>query len=164
MMGVGKSTIGRLLSKKLGMPFEDLDERIEIKESLNIKQIFDIKGEQYFRKLEENEGLNLVEKKGKIIAFGGGTFINQKIREKTKKTCFSVWLDLSPEKVFRRVKKNKGRPLLTNAKSIKDVENIYLDRKKIYALADFRLDCDSESTEKIVEKIINIYENIDSKI
>ena len=159
-MAVGKSTIGRLLSKKLGIPFEDLDNRIEKRESLTIKEIFDSKGEEYFRKIEENEGLNIIKEEGKIIALGGGTFINQKVREGVKKTCFSVWLDLSPKEIFNRIKKNKGRPLLKNAKSIKDVENIYLNRKKIYALADYRLDCISKSTEEIVNKIKKIYENI----
>ena len=160
MMAVGKSTIGRLLSKKLGMPFEDLDSRIEKRDSLKIKEIFDSKGEEYFRKIEENEGLNLIKEEGKIIALGGGTFINQKVREEVKKTCFSVWLDLASKEIFNRIKKNKARPLLMNARSIQDVENIYLNRKKIYALADYRLDCVSKSAENIVNEIEKIYENI----
>ena len=160
MMGVGKSTVGRFLSKKLGMPFEDLDSKIESVESITIKEIFDLKGERYFRKIEENEGLNLIKEEGKIIALGGGTFINQKIREKVKKSCFSVWLDLPPKEIFNRVKKNKGRPLLIGAKSTKDVENIYLNRKKIYALADYRLDCASKSAEDLVNEVKKIYENI----
>ena len=160
MMGVGKSTIGRLLSKKLEMPFEDLDNRIEKRESLTIKEIFDSKGEEYFRKVEENEGLNIIKEEEKIIALGGGTFINQKIREEIKKTCLSVWLDLPPEKIFDRIKRKKVRPLLMNAKSTKDVENIYLNRKKIYALADYRLDCASKNAEDLVNEVKKIYENI----
>ena len=160
MMGVGKSTIGSLLSKKLKMPFEDLDNIIEMRESLKIKEIFDLKGEEYFRKVEENVSLNMIKERGKIIALGGGAFVNQRVRERIKKTCFSVWLDLATEEIFNRVKKNKRRPLLINAKSIKDVENIYLNRKKIYALADYRLDCVSKSAENIVNEIEKIYENI----
>ena len=160
MMGVGKSTVGRFLSKKLGMPFEDLDSRIEKRESLKIKEIFDSKGEEYFRKIEENEGLNLIKEGGKIIALGGGAFVNQRVRERIKKTCFSVWLDLATEEIFNRVKKNKRRPLLINAKSIKDVENIYLNRKKIYALADYKLDCASKNKEEIANEIEKVYENI----
>ena len=160
MMGVGKSTIGGLLSKKLGIPFEDLDNKIEVNESLTIKKIFDLKGEEYFRKIEEREGLNIVEGEGKIIALGGGTFMNQKVREKVKKLSFSVWLDLSPIKIFNRVKKNKGRPLLINANSIKDVEKIYLNRKKIYALSDCRLNCANKSIKQIASEIEKIYENL----
>ena len=112
------------------------------------------------RKIEENEGLNLIKEECKIIALGGGTFINQKVREEVKKTCFSVWLDLASKEIFNRIKKNKARPLLMNARSIQDVENIYLNRKKIYALADYRLDCVSKSAENIVNEIEKIYENI----
>ena len=162
MMAVGKSTIGRLLSKKLGIRFEDLDKKIEIKESLTIKEVFDLKGEAYFRKLEEREALKIIKKKGKVIALGGGTFINDKVRKSIKKSCFSVWLDIAPEEIFRRIKKNKRRPLLLSAKTIKDVEKIYLNRKKIYALADYKLNCDSRSKKQIAEEIKKIYENIQS--
>ncbi len=160
MMGVGKSTIGSLLSKKLGIPFEDLDDKIETRESLTIKKIFDLKGEEYFRKIEESEGLNIIKGERKIVALGGGTFINRKVREEVKKSSFSVWLDLASEKIFNRVKKNKGRPLLINVKSIEEIEKIYLNRKKIYALADYRLDCASKSKEDIANEIEKIYENI----
>ena len=67
---------------------------------------------------------------------------------------------MAPDKIFERIKKNKNRPLLKNTDSIKDVENIYLNRKKIYALADYRLDCVSKSAENIVNEIEKIYENI----
>ncbi len=160
MMGVGKSTIGRLLSKKLGLPFEDLDEKIVKKESLSIKEIFDLKGEKYFRKIEEIESLKIIADKDKIVALGGGTFINAKIREETKKCCFTVWLDLEPEQIFNRVKRNKERPLLINANSVNDIEKIYLDRKKIYALADCKVDCSSKNLEQIVGEVVKIYENI----
>tara|TARA_Y100000768_G_C23565312_1_gene490097 strand:+ start:80 stop:562 length:483 start_codon:yes stop_codon:yes gene_type:complete len=160
MMAVGKSTIGRLLSQKLAIPFEDLDDKIEKRESLSIKKLFDLKGESYFRKVEESECLKIINQNGKIIAFGGGTFMNQRIREEMKKSCFSIWLDLSPKKIFGRVTTNKERPLLINAKSINDVENIYLSRKKIYSLADYRLDCSSKNKEQIIKEIEKIYENI----
>ena len=160
MMAVGKSTIGRLLSKKLAIPFEDLDKRIEKIESLSIKKIFEIKGENYFRKIEESECLKIINEKNKIIALGGGAFMNQRVRDEIKKSCFSVWLDLSPEKIFARIKANEERPLLKNAKSVNDVENIYLSRKKIYSLANYKLDCDSKSKEQILVEIEKVYENI----
>ena len=119
-----------------------------------------MKGEPYFRNLEEAEILKIIKKKGRVIALGGGTFINQKVRKNIKKTCFSVWLDLPPEKIFSRVKKNKRRPLLSQAKSIKDVEKIYLNRKKIYALADYKIDCASKNKEDVANEIKKIYENI----
>ena len=160
MMGVGKSTIGLLLSKKLKMAFEDLDEKIETKESLTIKKIFDLKGEKYFRKIEENESLKIIEGKNKVIALGGGTFINENVRQNIKKLCFSVWLDLTPKEIFGRIKNNNARPLLRNVKSEKDIEKIYLSRKKIYALADYRVDCAYKNKKQIADEINKVYENI----
>ncbi len=161
MMGVGKSTIGRLLSKKLKMTFIDLDHEIEKTAGLKVVEIFKIKGEEYFRKIEEKECIKVVKKESRIIAFGGGTFLNEKVRSIVKKTSFSIWLNVSPEIIFKRIKKNKRRPLLTNAKSKKDVEKIYLNRKKIYSYADYELNCYSKSKKQIVEEIHKIYRKND---
>tara|TARA_Y100001936_G_C16046187_1_gene654779 strand:- start:1000 stop:1509 length:510 start_codon:yes stop_codon:yes gene_type:complete len=160
MMGVGKSTIGRLLSKKLDIPFEDLDRSIEKMQNLKISEIFRSKGEAYFRKIEEKECLKIIKKKGRIIALGGGTFMNERIRKNIMNKSLTVWLNLPPDEIFNRIKKNKKRPLLANAKSKKDVEKIYLKRKKIYSLADFELNCKFKNKEQIVNEIKIIYENI----
>ncbi len=160
MMGVGKSTIGRLLSIKLGIPFEDLDRIIEKSENLKINEIFRSKGEAYFRKIEEKECLKVIKKKGRIIALGGGTFMNEIIRKNIINKSLTVWLNLPQDEIFKRVKKSKKRPLLANVKSKKDVEKIYLKRKKIYSLADFELDCKFKNKKQIVNEIKIIYENI----
>ena len=94
MMGVGKSTIGKLLSEKLKMKFIDTDELIEKEEKMSIKKIFDLKGEAYFRTLEKKISLANLESKNTIISLGGGTFIDQNIREKVLKSCISFWLDV----------------------------------------------------------------------
>ena len=78
MMGVGKSAIGKIISKKINMNFFDIDKIIENSYRLKIKDIFKIKGEDFFRKLEENETLNILEKKNSIISLGGGAFVNKK--------------------------------------------------------------------------------------
>jgi len=108
MMGVGKSTIGRLLSKKLNIQFEDMDEIIERKLSLSIKEIFETKGEKFFREIEEKVSIELLQKKRIIIALGGGAFLNNLIRKNLKKFSISIWLDLSPKHIFQRIKKNKN--------------------------------------------------------
>lgn len=161
MMGVGKSTIGRVLSKKLKMTFIDLDRQIEKIAGLRISEIFKTKGEGYFRKIEEKESIKIIQKGGKIIAFGGGTFLNKKVRDETLKTCFSIWLNVSPEEIYQRTKMNKKRPLLINVKSKKDVEKIYLNRKKIYSYADYKLDCSNKNEDQIVNEIKEIYKKND---
>ena len=160
MMGVGKSTIGKLLSKKLNIQFEDIDEIIERKLSLSIKEIFETKGEKFFREIEEKVSIELLQRKGIIIALGGGAFLNNLIRKNLKKFSISIWLNLSPKYIFQRIKKNKRRPLLNNAKSEKDVEEIYKKRKAIYSLADFRINCDLKAKYAIVKEITKIYEDI----
>ena len=85
MMGVGKSTIGRSLASKLSYKFLDIDELIEKKEGSSINLIFKKKGENYFRKIENEITLENLKKKNSIIALGGGAFMNRNIRRETKK-------------------------------------------------------------------------------
>ena len=154
MMGVGKSTIGQDLAGKLDMQFKDIDRIIEEKLSLSITDIFEKKGEEFFRKIEEEETLNHIKQKNTVVALGGGAFINEKIRENINKLCISVWLDLEPQHLFSRIKMNKRRPLLNSKSSEQDVKNLYEKRKKTYSLADYKIDCNLKTKVKIVKEIL----------
>ena len=159
MMASGKSIIGKSLSKRLGMQFVDTDDVIEKKLSLSIAKIFETKGESFFREIEEEESIKLVKKEGLVIALGGGTFMNNIIRENIKKSSFSVWLDLNSDEVFKRARMNKKRPLLYNS-SEDDLKKLYEERKKIYSLANCRIDCNSKNKNEIVKEIKKLYESI----
>ena len=159
MMGSGKSTIGNYLSKKLKMEFFDIDDLIEKKLSLSIFQIFQNKGEEFFRKIEEEESKKYIQKGGVVIALGGGAFINKKIRERVKENSVSVWLDLNSDELYKKTRINKKRPLLDNI-SEQDFKKLYDERKKIYSLANFKINCNSKSKDEIVNEIKEIYENI----
>jgi len=159
MMGSGKSTVGKLLSKKLNMKFADVDSIIEEKLSLSIAEIFETKGEGFFRKVEEKESIKLVKENGIIIALGGGAFLNEVIRDNIKKLCFSVWLDLNSDELFKRIKFNEKRPLLNSKKNKEDLKKLYEERKKFYSLADYKIDCNSKNKGEIVQEIKKIYEN-----
>ena len=159
MMGVGKSTIGRLIAKKLKAKFIDVDKVIEKNEKMSIKKIFDYKGEKYFRKIEEKITFKILKNKNAVIALGGGAFMNNEIREKVLKSSLSVWLILSLNKLIARYKKNNRRPLLNKKKLEVDVKKIYQSRKKIYSLANFKINCDNITKSQIVEKILVFYEN-----
>ena len=158
MMGSGKSTIGKLLSKELRMEFVDTDNIIEKKLSLSIEEIFESKGEQFFRKIEEEEIKIVLQKSSLIIALGGGSFANKTIREHVKKTSISVWLDLDVNLIYKRAGNNKKRPLLKNISEIK-LKKLYEERKKTYSLADFRVNSNSKDKDRIVKAIKKIYEN-----
>ena len=159
MMGVGKSTLGRLLAKRLRVKFYDVDKAIEIKERKTIKKIFDDNGENYFRKIEEKITFKILKKKNVVIALGGGAFMNKDIREKILKSCISVWLKVNLHKLIKRYKKNDRRPLLSKQKIDIEVKKIYQLRKKIYSLANYKINCDNMSKTQIVEKILVYYEN-----
>ena len=158
MMGVGKSTIGKNLAKKLKYNFIDVDKLIENKERTSISLIFKNKSEQYFRKIESEITLSELKREKSVISLGGGAFLNKEIRRSAKKLSVSFWLDVPVEELIKRLKKNRKRPLLSQKNISETVKKIYYDRKKIYNEADYRIKCNSLSLNKIVDKILNLYE------
>jgi shikimate kinase len=159
MMGVGKSTIGERLAKKLSYKFVDIDKMIESQEGCSINSIFRKKSEEYFRKLENKITLNEIKKKKCVISLGGGAFLNQKIRRAVKISTVSFWLDVNLSILTSRLSKSKMRPLLIEKNLNETVKKIYLERKKIYNEASFRIKCSFEKKDEIVNKILKLYEN-----
>ena len=159
MMGVGKSSIGKSVSERLNMNFIDIDKVIEKKEANTIRNIFQIKGEKYFRILEKEITIKYLSEKKSVIALGGGAFINNDIRAEVLNQCVSFWLDAKIKFLLTRFAKSKKRPLLNNNDAEKTMNKIYLNRKNIYKLANFRIDCDKLNKLAVVKKISEIYEN-----
>jgi|TARA_B110000211_G_scaffold195348_2_gene223926 shikimate kinase len=164
MMGVGKSTIAKTLAKKLSFNFVDIDELIEKKESCSINDIFRNKSEIFFRKLENKITLEELQKKGSVISLGGGAFLNRSIRQSVKRSSISFWIDVSLDILIKRLKKTKKRPLLVNKDLNKEVSKIYLERKKNYNQADFKIKCDFLKKDEIVKEILKLYENTRNQI
>ena len=158
MMGVGKSTIGKNLAKKLKFNFIDVDKIIEAKEGLSINLIFKNKSESYFRKIENDITLSELKKDNSVISLGGGAFLNKTIRRNAKKFSTSFWLDVPVYELIKRLKKSSQRPLLFKKNIDETVKKIYFDRKKIYNEADYKIKCNSLKSKEIVNKILEIYE------
>ena len=158
MMGVGKSTIGKNLAKKLNYNFVDVDKVIETKEGLSINSIFKNKSEHYFRKIENDITLLELKKNKSVISLGGGAFLNNAIRRSAKDSSISFWLDVPVDELIKRLKKSSQRPLLFGKNLSESIKKIYFDRKKIYNEADHRIRCNSMNIEEIVNKILKIYE------
>ena len=158
MMGVGKSTIGKILAKKLNYKFVDVDKLIEDKEGSTITFIFKNKSESYFRKIENDITLNELKKNNSVISMGGGAFLSNSIRKSAKKLSTSFWLDVPIDELIKRLEKNNKRPLLLKKNTNEEVKKIYFDRKKIYNEADYRIKCDSLRSEEIANKILSLYE------
>jgi len=158
MMGVGKTTLGKIVAKKQDLQFIDTDLCVEKKWSMEISEIFKIRGEKFFREEEEKEVLKSLNKSNCVIALGGGAFINRVVRNSILKNSVSVWLSQNLGTLYKRAKWNKKRPLLKEVDIKKKIKEIYNKRKDIYKLADHKINCDNLSKESIVKKIIDIYE------
>ena len=164
MMGVGKSTIGKSLARKLSYRFIDVDKEIELLEGCSINLIFKNKNEAYFRKLENDVSLKQLKKTDVVISLGGGAFLNKSIRRAVKSSSISFWLDVGVQELIKRLKKSNKRPLLFKKGLNETVLKIYLERKKTYSQADFKIKCNFLKPNLIVEKILKIYEKSRDKI
>tara|TARA_B100001741_G_C16136750_1_gene407083 strand:+ start:9 stop:524 length:516 start_codon:yes stop_codon:yes gene_type:complete len=161
MMAAGKTTIGSKLAKKLNYNFFDVDFEIEKLENDKIINIFENKGESYFRKVEERLSLNFVEKNNCVISLGGGAFINENIRKKIQKNSHSFWLNWKIRTILDRISKNKNRPIALNL-SNKDLADLYKKRVKFYKLSDFRVNCEKKNKNEIIKIILKILKNENS--
>ena len=157
MMGSGKSTIGYLLSKSINFKYEDVDKLIEKENGQKISNIFEKKGEQYFRNLEEKLTLKLLKNKKIIIALGGGGFINKNIRKEVLSNSVSFWLNWKSSTIIQRIQKSKKRPLAINS-SENDLKKMISDRSKIYSDANFKINCENLTKNMIVRQIVDLYE------
>ena len=154
-MAAGKTTIGFKLAQKLKYHFIDIDQEIEKFEKEKIIDIFQTKGEEYFRKIEEKITLSLLEKNRSVISLGGGAFLNKKIRKKIKKSSYSFWLNWKFSTIFVRISKNQRRPLALKMNR-EDLANLYRKRVKFYKFSDFKVKCDNKSKNEIINQIIKI--------
>ena len=157
MMGSGKSSIGYLLSKNINLNFLDVDKFIEKETDLKIYDIFQKKGEVYFRDLEEKTTLKLLKGKGKIISLGGGGFLNKNIRKEILKNHISFWLNWKNSTIINRILKSKKRPVAFNS-SENNLKRLINERSNIYAEANFKINCETLTKKMIVKNILELYE------
>ena len=158
MMGSGKTTIGKLVSKKLDQDFFDIDQCIENKQGMKISEIFAVKGEKFFREIEEKITLDTLNKKNAIIALGGGAFLNKNVREEILSNHTSFWLNWDDNILVNRIMNSSKRPLTIKA-SKSELIKLSKKRSTVYSKALYKIDCDNLTKSKIVDKIIYIYES-----
>ena len=157
MMGSGKSSIGNMVSKKLDIPFIDIDSLIVKDVGMSISEIFEKKGENYFRNLEEKITLRSLKKIKNVISLGGGGFINQKIRKEIIANHLSFWLYWDESILVERISKSKKRPLAFKSTD-QEIRQMIKKRSKLYANAKFKINCNHITKNELVKKIIRIYE------
>ncbi len=155
-MGAGKSTIGRHLADELHLDFFDSDQEIERRTGADISWIFDLEGEEGFRKREENIIEELTEKQGIVLATGGGSVISKKIRNHLSARGIVVYLQTTIDKQVARTQRDKRRPLLQNDKPEKVLVELASERNPLYEeVADYVVDTDDQSARAVANQIIN---------
>ena len=158
MMGSGKTSIGSLLSKRLGLDFFDMDKIIEEELKSTISEIFKNKGEIFFRQSEEKITLKILKGKKGIISLGGGAFLNKKIRQEVLSNHSSFWLKWDNKTLIKRIKISYKRPLAFKASSNELIELIK-KRSNFYSKALYKVNCDNLTKNDLTQKIIDIYES-----
>ncbi len=155
-MGSGKTTVGVKLSYRLRMPVEDTDRLIERREGCSVSDIFQNKGEAYFRQLETDLLRELTEAKAvKVYSVGGGTPVRAENRALLKKLGMVVYLRVRPETVYERLKGDTARPLLQCEDPLGKIRELMQDRKAAYEeAADMILDVDTMTLEQIQDSIL----------
>lgn len=154
-MATGKTSIGKVLSKSLGMKFIDLDKLIEERMDIPITEIFSIHGEGYFRKLEKDLIREISGLKNTVISYGGGACLDPENINNIRKNSKVVLLEARPEEILKRTSKDETRPLLNDKKSIEDIEKIMKERLSSYSkAADIIVDTSDKGVNTIRDEIL----------
>ena len=154
LMGAGKSTVGRRLAKRLGLPFVDSDEEIERAADHKVGEIFDRFGEASFRDGERRVIRRLVDGPPKVLATGGGAFVEARTRALILERCIAVWLDADPEILAERVTRRDSRPLLSGRDPLPVLRELAAIRNPLYAEAHLHVRSQDGPHERAVERIV----------
>jgi shikimate kinase len=154
LMGAGKSTIGRRLARRIGLPFVDTDDEIERAADHSIPEIFDRFGEDSFRDGERRVIARLVQGPPKVIATGGGAFVNPETRRLILERCLALWLDADLEVLAERVSRRDTRPLLRDKEPLPVLRELAERRNPVYAEAHIHLRSGPAAHERTVDEIV----------
>lgn len=156
MMGVGKTSLGRILAKHLKLPFMDSDKEIEKITGFTISDLFARYGEEEFRKGEERIMERLLKGKPCVLSSGGGAFLSEKTREVAKKYAVSVWIKAGSDVISKRTQGRTHRPLVPAADNKKAIERLVSECYPLYEKADIMVESFQEHPYKTVNRLLTL--------
>jgi shikimate kinase len=154
MMAVGKTTIGRALHVRLGIPFVDSDHRFQKRQGMTVRRFFERFGEEQFRIVEARVIEDLLEKGSKVLATGDGAFMSERVQAAVRSKAISVWLKANPEIYFNRTVNRRNRPLLNTGDHVAVLHRLIVERYPRYATADIVVSIDDRTIGDIAEEIL----------
>mgnify|MGYP003380176761 FL=1 len=154
LMGAGKSSIGRRLAHRLGLPFVDADTEIEKAADLTIPEIFEKHGEPYFRAGEVRVVARILESGPQVLATGGGAYMNPETRARIRERGISLWLKAELDVLMKRVKRRGDRPLLKADDPQAVLKRLMDERYPVYAEADLTVVSREASHEEVVDDVL----------
>jgi shikimate kinase len=154
MMGAGKSTVGRRLAARLGLPFVDADTEIEAAAGMTIPEIFETHGEAHFRDGEARVIARLLDNGPHVLATGGGAFMREETRARIAAQGVSLWLQADADVILRRVKRRADRPLLKTADPAATIARLIDERHPMYQTAEITIASRDVPHDKIVDECV----------
>lgn len=154
LMGAGKSSIGRMLADRLDLEFVDADSAIEAAAGATIEEIFETHGEATFRSGERRVIARLLSGPVRVIATGGGAFMDPETRERVRASAVSVWLKADLPTLLKRVSRRGGRPLLKGGDAEAKLGALMAERSPVYAEADVTVETSDNRLEEVAERLI----------
>lgn len=154
LMGSGKTTVGFRLSRKIGCAFFDSDHMVEEMAGMSVSDIFETKGEPYFRDLEYQLIKQDLKMEPHVLATGGGAFMQRNIRDVIKEYAISVWLKADLDVLVERVSRKKTRPLLERGDKRRIMEQLMEARYPVYSEADIVIESGDGPHEAVVDSVL----------
>jgi shikimate kinase len=158
--GVGKTTIGKGAAKVLARPFLDFDQEIQRRTGMEVREIFRLRGEDYFRTLERSLTEELSTSGGMILSPGGGWITQTDSVELLRRAGRIIYLRASPESVARRLRRVETRPLLAGRDPVLALQELYEKRHALYETADAVIETERFARQQLIKKVVELASTI----